>query len=100
LQTEENVMLPPEYLADAHEKLQRCFLVPRHLLSPTSCVIRFRVKRDGAILDVEIKESSGSAARDARAVQAVKDAAAFLPLPDDVPLPFITVLAPFAFGGE
>ncbi|HUT23049.1 MAG TPA: TonB family protein [Sumerlaeia bacterium] len=100
LQTEENVTLPFEYLADAHRKLQENFRVPRHLLSPTSCVVRFRVKRDGTITDVQVKESSGSAARDARAVQAVKDAAAFLPLPDDVSLPYITVSAPFVFDGE
>ncbi|HXF05426.1 MAG TPA: TonB family protein [Blastocatellia bacterium] len=62
---------------------QRWFIPPEaHLLtSPTTVIIIFEVARDGKLLQIRLKQSSGFPALDRAALNAVRLAAPFRPLP-------------------
>jgi TonB family protein len=62
---------------------QRWFIPPEaHLLpGPTTVIVIFEVARDGKLLQVRLKQSSGVAALDRAALNAIRLAAPFRPLP-------------------
>lgn len=62
---------------------QRWFIPPEaHLLAgPTTVIVIFEVARDGKLLQIQLKQSSGFPALDRAALNAVRLAAPFRPLP-------------------
>jgi len=102
LTTEGNVFLPYGYGSDAQGRIQANFSYPSSLKSRgnATCVLRFRIHRNGMIDTIEVLLSTGQSRLDDFAKQALIQTQALLPLPDTVKQDFIFVTVPFSFGEE
>jgi TonB family protein len=102
LTTEGNVFLPYGYGSDAQGRIQANFSYPSSLKSRgnATCVLRFRIHRNGMIDTIEVLQSTGQSRLDDFAKQALIQTQALLPLPDTVKQDFIFVTVPFSFGEE
>ena len=61
-----------------------------------TCVVYFRLKRDGSVEDVRVETGSGNGYFDRAAIRAVKSAAPFPPLPRGFPDDFLGIHFTFA----
>jgi len=105
MQTEEGVNLPQSYLLDAQRRFQQQFQVPLYVTRqlerqnerPT-CIVSFKIARDGRIFDIEVRQSTGRAQLDDYATRALKEVARLLPLVEYTQKQHITATVPFQFG--
>jgi TonB family protein len=102
LQTDGNVFLPYDYGSDAQGRIQANFSYPSSLKSRgnATCVLRFRIHRNGMIDTIEVLQSTGQSRLDDFAKQALIQTQSLLPLPDTVKQDSIFVTVPFSFGEE
>ncbi|MDX1971965.1 MAG: TonB family protein, partial [Candidatus Sumerlaeia bacterium] len=76
--------LPTYYSEGALQHVSRFFTVPEAQQQNVSAVLEFRIMRNGTITDIRLKRSCGVPALDQRAMDALKNAKKFSPLPDSV----------------
>ncbi|MDX1971329.1 MAG: TonB family protein [Candidatus Sumerlaeia bacterium] len=76
--------LPLYYSQGALQHVSRFFTVPEAQQQSVSAVLEFRILRNGTITDIRLKRSCGVPALDQRALEALRAAKKFSPLPDSV----------------
>lgn len=76
--------LPEYYSKGALQHVSRFFTVPEAQQQSVSAVLEFRILRNGTITDIRLKRSCGVPALDQRALEALRAAKKFSPLPDSV----------------
>lgn len=76
--------LPDYYKHGALNHVSRFFKIPESQQRQASAIVEFRIMRDGRITDIRLKKSCGVASLDQRALEALKNAGRFSPLPDSV----------------
>lgn len=84
------------YLKELNRKIKRAWNPPRGL--PHSAEIQFRIRRDGRLLQVRLLKSSGDAAVDMAAMEAVSRSAPFPALPGEYELEFLDVRYSFNYS--
>jgi TonB family protein len=77
--------LPDYYSRGALQHVSRFFTVPEAQQKNVNAVLEFRILRNGTITDIRLKRSCGVPALDQRAIDALRAAKKFSPLPDSVP---------------
>ncbi|MBX9695066.1 MAG: TonB family protein [Cyanobacteria bacterium] len=71
------------FMADLQRRIKRAWFPPK---GPTQkAVVRFNISLDGSMRDMKLQTSSGVSAYDQAAMNAVKNAAPFKPLPEGAP---------------
>lgn len=85
------------YLAGLQNKITECWVVPGHFARKENlfAFVSFRVARDGSVSEVKLKSSSGMRLFDQSALQAVRSASPFPPLPDKYKEPGLEVTIQF-----
>lgn len=76
--------LPEFYIKGALKALSRNFHVPDDEKKEVTCIVRFKIARDGTLSDIRIVRSSGTRSLDDRAIKALETTKKFSPLPDTV----------------
>lgn len=72
------------YEADCTRRIKRNWFPPKICIGESSpCQVRFKIKNDGSVEDVQIEQGSGNSLTDSSARKAIQNAAPFRPLPED-----------------
>lgn len=76
--------LPLYYQQGALQHVARFFSIPKDQQRSVEAIVEFRIQRNGTIADIRLKKSCGVSSLDERALDAMKRAKQFSPLPDSV----------------
>ncbi|NQU41763.1 TonB family protein [bacterium] len=100
LQTEAGVFLPYSYKQQARDLFERNFQYPVHYKNRARviCTLRFKVRKDGLIYDIDVVETTGNEQLNRYARDALLRTHNLPPLPADVKRDYITVSVTFSFG--
>lgn len=103
MEVEGGINLPGEYCVAARAMFQENFHPPASTASLPACnsTIQFKVRRDGTIYDISVRESCGKPGLDNISKDAVQKTVKLppLPLPDSFKRDYITIYLSFGFGG-
>ncbi len=89
--------MPSYYAEQAIAMIASNFDVPEASQRDATCEVRFRILDDGGILSPEVVRSSGDAALDRLAIEALERTERLLPLPDGLRRRYIDARLVFRF---